>query len=164
MTMADRIAILDKGEVMQVATPAEVYEAPGSRFVAGFVGNVNMFEGTVASCDGGGAKIAGKDGLTIDAENPGGAAPGTAVAFAIRPEKMRISRDAPTDPSVNALAGEVWDIGYLGDVSIYHVRLASGAIVRCTQANRARLIERPITWQDRVFLTWGADASVILKS
>ena len=90
--------------------------------------------------------------------------PGDSAWFAIRPEKVGIALDRPADGTANCVAGEVWDIGYLGDVSIYHVRLASGAIVRCTQANRARLIERPITWQDRVFLTWGADASVILKS
>ena len=89
---------------------------------------------------------------------------GETVWVAIRPEKFTLSKEPPPPGTANCMAGEVWDIGYLGDVSIYHVRLASGAIVRGTQANRARLIERPITWEDRVFLTWEPDASVILKS
>ena len=89
---------------------------------------------------------------------------GETVWVAIRPEKFTLSKVPPSPGTANCMAGEVWDIGYLGDVSIYHVRLASGVVVRCTQANRARLLERPVTWEDRVFLTWGADASVILKS
>ena len=75
-----------------------------------------------------------------------------------------IGKEPPEDRSVNCVEGEVWDIGYLGDVSIYHVRLASGTVLRCTQANRLRLIERAITWEDRVWLSWTPDASVILKA
>ena len=69
---------------------------------------------------------------------------------------------APADAAVNAIEGEVWDIGYLGDVSIYHVRLATGAIVKATVTNRTRLVERPITWDDKVWLTWTRDAGVVL--
>ena len=99
MTMADRIAILDKGEVMQVATPAEVYEAPGSRFVAGFVGNVNMFEGTVSARRGHRRRITGASGAEIVVENAGDAAAGNAVAFAIRPEKIKVSSSRPEGSS-----------------------------------------------------------------
>ena len=63
---------------------------------------------------------------------------------------------------MNTLSGEVWDIGYLGDVSIYHVRLPTGATVKSTVTNRTRLVERPITWDDKVWLTWHRDGGVVL--
>ncbi len=162
MTMADRIAILDKGEVMQVATPAEIYEAPGSRFVAGFVGNVNMFEGTVASRDAAGARIAGRDGLTIDTENPGTAEPGNTVAFAIRPEKIRVSSRPPERADVNAVEGEIYDIAYLGDMTVYHVRLESGQVVKASALNAARVTDDPLTWNDRAWISFRPDAGVVL--
>ena len=105
MTMADRIAIMDKGEVMQVATPAEVYEAPGSRFVADFVGNVNMFEGKVARARRPTPRASpARSGAEIVVENAGDAAAGTDVAFAIRPEKIKVSSKTPAD-AVNAHGG-----------------------------------------------------------
>ncbi len=161
MTMADRIAILDKGEVMQVATPAEIYEAPNSRFVAGFVGNVNMFEGTVAAREAAGARITGATGAEIVVENAGDAVPGNSVAFAIRPEKIRISSTRPAD-AVNAIEGEVYDIAYLGDMTVYHVRLADGQVVRASTMNAARVTEDPLTWNDRAWVSFRPDAGVVL--
>ena len=103
-------------------------------------------------------------GCDILADRAPAVVPGEAVWVAIRPEKFGLAKEPPIDPSTNCVEGEVWDIGYLGDVSIYHVRLASGVTLRCTQANRLRLIERPVTWEDRVWLTWAPDAAVILKT
>ncbi|CAM5525963.1 putrescine transport system ATP-binding protein [Aquamicrobium terrae] len=161
MTMADRIAIMDKGEVMQVATPAEVYEAPASRFVANFVGNVNMFEGRVADRADGAARIEAGNGITIRAENAGGAAAGADVAFAIRPEKIRVSPARPAD-AVNAIEGEIYDIAYLGDMTVYHVRLDDGKIVRASSMNAARISENPLTWNDRAWVSFRPDAGVVL--
>ncbi len=161
MTMADRIAILDKGEVMQVATPAEVYEAPGSRFVAGFVGNVNMFEGTVAARDAKTARITGTSGAVIVVENAGDAATGNAVAFAIRPEKIKVSSRRP-DGVVNAMEGEVFDLAYLGDMTVYHVKLADGQVVKASALNSARLTDDPLTWNDRAWISFQPDAGVVL--
>src|SRR5262245_29841528 len=122
MTMADRIAIMDKGEVIQVATPPEIYEAPGSRFVASFVGNINMFEGRVSGRNGKGAEIAvGDADMTIRSESGGDIADGTDVTFAIRPEKIAVSSRKPAD-GLNAAEGEIYDIAYLGDMTLYHVR------------------------------------------
>jgi putrescine transport system ATP-binding protein len=73
-----------------------------------------------------------------------------------------VSLDKPADPSVNAIEGEVHDIGYLGDISIYHVRLPTGATVKATLTNLTRMVERPITWQDKVWLTWTPDSGVVL--
>jgi putrescine transport system ATP-binding protein len=162
MTMADRIAILDKGEVMQVATPAEVYEAPGSRFVAEFVGSINMFEGAVAERDGAGVRIAHGDGRTIHAENAGDASVGDHVAFAIRPEKVRVSSRDPGSGAANAMAGEIYDIAYLGDMTVYYVKLDSGQVVKAAMLNSARLMEDPLTWDDRAWITFAPDAGVVL--
>lgn len=161
MTMADRIAILDKGQVMQVATPAEVYEAPASRFVANFVGNVNMFEGTVASRDAQTAHITGASGAQIVVDNVGAAAAGSTVAFAIRPEKIKVSSKRPAD-AVNALEGEVYDIAYLGDMTVYHVRLVDGQMVKAASLNAARVTEDPLTWHDQAWVSFRPDAGVVL--
>jgi putrescine transport system ATP-binding protein len=161
MTMADRIAILDKGEVMQVATPAEVYEAPGSRFVAGFVGNVNMFEGRVAARDAGIARITGASGAEIIVENAGDAETGNAVSFAIRPEKIKVSSRRP-EGAVNAMEGEVFDLAYLGDMTVYHVRLDDGQVVKASSLNASRVTEDPLTWNDRAWISFPPDAGVVL--
>ncbi|MFC3321093.1 ABC transporter ATP-binding protein [Mesorhizobium cantuariense] len=161
MTMADRIAIIDKGEVMQVATPAEVYEAPGSRFVAGFVGNVNMFEGKIARGEAGAASIDAGNGITIRTDNAGTASAGTAVTFAIRPEKIKVSSKKPAE-AVNAIEGEVYDIAYLGDMTVYHVRLDDGQVVRASTMNAARITEDPLTWNDRAWVSFRPDAGVVL--
>ena len=162
MTMADRIAILDKGQVMQVATPAEIYEAPGSRFVANFVGNVNMFEGRVAARDADTARITGATGAEIVVANAGDAAAGNTVAFAIRPEKIKVSSKKPDNAGVNAMEGEVYDIAYLGDMTIYHVRLSDGQVVKAAALNAARVTDDPLTWNDRAWISFQPDAGVVL--
>jgi len=162
MTMADRIAILDKGEVMQVATPAEVYEAPSSRFVAGFVGNVNMFEGTVTDLSGGAASIRSAAGLDITAHNAGAASAGNPVAFAIRPEKIKVSSRKPAAADVNVAEGEIYDIAYLGDMTVYHVKLADGQVVKASSLNASRVTEDPLSWNDRAWISFSPDAGVVL--
>jgi putrescine transport system ATP-binding protein len=163
MTVADRVAVMDQGRIMQVSTPAEVYEQPNSRYVADFIGDINLLEGRVTGNAEGVVKLdCAENGLHIEVGQTTGAGPGETAWLAIRPEKVSISLDPPADQSMNCIAGEVWDIGYLGDVSIYHVRLASGTTVRSTVTNRTRLVERPITWEDKVWLTWSRDAGVML--
>ena len=164
MTVADRIAVMNQGKVVQVATPSEIYEQPASRYVADFIGDINLLEGRVV-----GEATPGQvnmdcvgTGSSISVEQDLAARTGDTAWFAIRPEKVTISLDQPAETSVNAIAGEVWDIGYLGDVSIYHVRLATGATVKATVTNRTRLVERPITWEDKVWLTWTRNSGVIL--
>jgi putrescine transport system ATP-binding protein len=161
MTMADRIAILDKGQVMQVATPAEVYEAPTSRFVAGFVGNINMFEGTVAARDANTARITGASGAEITVENAGEAVAGNTVAFAIRPEKIKVSSRRP-EGAANAMEGEVFDLAYLGDMTVYHVKLDDGQVVKASALNASRLTDDPLTWNDRAWISFRPDAGVVL--
>jgi putrescine transport system ATP-binding protein len=162
MTMADRIAIMDKGEVMQVATPTEIYEAPSSRFVADFVGNINLFEGKVLSRDTTGARISSSGGLTIHTENAGDAETGRNVWFAIRPEKIRVSSRKPAADGVNAVQGEIWDIAYLGDMTVYNVRLEDGRIVKTSSLNSVRVSEDALSWNDRAWISFQPDAGVVL--
>jgi putrescine transport system ATP-binding protein len=166
MTLADRIAVMDHGKIVQIGTPAEIYEQPNSRYVADFIGTINLLEGTIAAANGGAIQIRhGGTGTVIDVDlQDVQASVGDAAWFAVRPEKVAISLSAPADPSVNAVQGEVWDIEYLGDVSIYHVRLPSGATLKATVANATRLVERPITWEDKVWLTWSRDGGVVLTT
>jgi len=162
MTMADRISVMNHGHIVQVATPAEIYEAPNSSYVADFVGSVNLFEARVESASPGGVRLAATDGFAVEAAGSASVTAGQTAFFAIRPEKVRIGHDAPAEPGINAIAGEVWDIGYLGDMTTYNVRLASGKVVRASRLNAVRSIERPIAWEDRVWLSWAADAGIVL--
>jgi putrescine transport system ATP-binding protein len=166
MTVSDRIAVMDKGIIMQVATPAEIYEAPNSRYVADFIGDINILEGTVMQTESAlgapGLVQIDSGGLSVAAEQECQAVKGDHVAYAVRPEKVRISQEQPTDTSVNAAYGEVWDIGYLGDFSVFLVKMEDGRIVRAAQANVSRLVDRPITFGDMVWLTWSRDAGLVL--
>jgi putrescine transport system ATP-binding protein len=165
MTVSDRIAVMDKGILVQVATPAEIYEAPNSRYVADFIGDINILEGKVASKEAGASGEVVKvdcGGVTIAVDQTCDAKTGDNVAFAIRPEKVRISQTQPDTTQANALHGEVWDIGYLGDFSVFIVKLDDGRMFRAAQANVSRLVDRPITFGDMVWLSWPADAGLVL--
>ena len=164
MTVADRIAVMDQGKIIQVATPAEIYEQPNSRFVADFIGDVNLFEGQVVErANGGRVESLPGTGATssVDQRRAAARRRGRLVRHPAGEDRDLARRSRPTG-DVNCVAGEVWDIGYLGDVSIYHVRLPSGATVKATVTNRTRLVERPITWDDKVWLSWPRDAGVVL--
>lgn len=165
MTVSTRIAVMDRGRTVQVGAPGEIYEYPSSLYVAEFIGEVNVFEGRIID--------AGRDhttmrspesGCDITAERGLEAAPGQTAWAAIRPEKIEISKTPPAETTVNCVSGTVFDIGYLGSISVYHVKLDSGEKIKVTAANRTRLVERPITWEDRVWLSWSPAASVILLS
>jgi putrescine transport system ATP-binding protein len=164
MTMADRIAVMDKGRIVQVATPAEIYEAPASRFIADFVGTVNMFEGKVTAREYNVATIDSGNGFVIRADNAGEAKSGSTVWFAVRPEKIRVSSKRPENAGLNAAEGEVWDIAYLGDMTLYHVRLDDGRMVRTSLINSERTTQDPLSWHDRAWISFQPDAGVVLTS
>ena len=161
MTMADRIAVMDKGHIMQVATPAEVYEAPASRFVADFIGNVNMFEGTVSGGGDGQVSIAAKDGVDIVSQCTSKPEKGAQVWFAIRPEKIHITRDKPAK-AANAAEGVVWDIGYLGDMTVFNVKLPAGKVVKTAMLNATRTSEEPLSYDDKVWISFAPESGVVL--
>ncbi len=162
MTVADRVAVMDRGRLIQVATPAEIYEQPVSRYVADFIGDINIFEGRIAGrLTGNRVELAAPERrLTVIAET----APtlDTTAWIAVRPEKTRLSLDAPPADTINALTGTIFDIAYLGDWTIYLVELPGGRIVRVSQANMTRTVERPISWDDKVHVWWAPEAGVLL--
>ena len=163
MTVADRIAVMDHGVLAQVATPSEIYEQPNSRYVADFIGDVNLIEGRITTLHDGIVEMRCDDTESrFEIAQPLAASVGDTIWLALRPEKIAISLQEPEDPAVNCLAGEVWDIAYLGDLSIYHVRLPSGLVVKSSQTNTTRMVERPIGWEDRVYLSWTRDSGVAL--
>ncbi len=166
MTLADRIAVMNHGKIIQVGTPAEIYEQPNSKYVADFIGNINLLEGKIADTASGAVRLdcAGTGATVVVDQDLHAAAAGDTAWFAVRPEKIGVSLSPPAETKINAVEGQVWDIGYLGDISVYHVRLASGATIKATVTNATRLVERPITWEDKVWLTWSRDSGVILTS
>lgn len=165
MTVADRIAVMDHGELVQVATPAEIYEAPNSKFVADFIGDVNLIEAEVVETSSNGSRLKPVVGdFFIETDQSTKANPGETVWYAIRPEKVRIHLGAHEGEAINRVGGLVWDIAYLGDVSIFHAKFGQGdyGILRSTVANVSRMVENPITWDDKVSLSFDRDAGVIL--
>jgi putrescine transport system ATP-binding protein len=162
MTVASRIGVMDHGELVQVSTPGEIYETPQSRYVAQFIGDVNVFEGKVTGIADGYVEMDWTaDGSRFKSLAPGGVAKDQQVSLALRPEKVRIGLEKPTSPT-NAIQGKVIDIGYLGSITHYHVRVASGQRVTALRANAAHAVERTINWEDDVWLDWPDDAGIVL--
>ena len=157
---------MDRGQVVQVGTPAEIYEFPRSRFVADFVGTTNLFEGTVSACEPGLIAVhCAETGGELLVDDAGTLHRRAAVWVALRPEKMRLSQAAGDRAArVNQLRGTVWELGYLGNRSTYRIKTASGKLVTVFAQNERRTSEVAIDWSDEVFVSWSADAAVLLQS
>jgi putrescine transport system ATP-binding protein len=163
MILSSRIAVMNEGRFEQVGTPKEVYEYPNSRFVADFIGTINMFDATVENSEDGRliarSPTAGKVLMAFSDE---ALPPGTEICIAIRPEKIFISKAEPEDSGDTRLKGVVWDLGYFGNLSLYQIRLPSGKIVQVSAQNRRRSAERFLEWDDEVYLSWQAQSAVVL--
>jgi len=164
MTMATRIALMDQGWIQQVGTPDEIYEQPGNRFAAGFIGSVNLVEATIDEDE--------PDYVTL--RTPAFDAPihighgitgfeGQQVSFALRPEKLGIGKAEPEQPH-NKAHGTIEDIAYFGSHSVYHVRLPSGIKLMANFTNQQRWASEGMTWGDQVWLWWGDNDGVVLTS
>ena len=161
MTMSDRIALMDAGVVKQIGTPAEIYEAPDSRYVADFIGSVNIFEGKVKENANGLVKLDSPDGFSeIQAVEDRQFETGQDLFLAIRPEKMNLTRERPTE--ANAASGEVWEIAYMGDVTNYIVKLDGGKMVRASVVNRKRSVENPIGYDEVIWVSFEPDGGTLL--
>jgi len=161
MTVADRVAVMDHGKIVQVDPPVSVYERPNSRYVADFLGNINLIESTVTKVTRGKISVETHHGTMLTVVSDEDAVAGDRVWFATRPEKLSIALTKPK--SGNVFAGEVWDIAYLGDLTIYKVKLESGEYVKVSVLNRTLSSDRPISWEDKVWLSCAADAALILR-
>ena len=162
MTVADRIGVMNAGRLMQVGIPSEIYEQPNSRWIADFIGDVNLVEGRVVSSGLGHTVIDGVAGGRLLIAQQTEAPAGANVWVALRPEKVRIENRSDLVGNENSAAGRVTDVAYLGDSSVYKVKLDNGLDMKVAVANRTRLLERPIGWNDRVWLSWPPEAGVVL--
>jgi putrescine transport system ATP-binding protein len=163
MTLGQRLGVMNHGRIVQVGTPADIYESPGTRFVADFIGSVNMFEGRVSDERPEGVRLECSElGCTLRAERTVSCARGDTVWAAIRPEKINISRQPPPDAAENSVHGTVREIAYMGDMSIYLVQLDSGKMLRVTLPNTTRGGERPIARDESVWLSWHGSSPVVL--
>ena len=162
MTLATRIGVMDRGEIVQVGSPTEIYEYPISKFVADFIGSVNMFEGRLIEDEPDFVRIQAPElSCNIYVDHGISSAPGAAVWAAIRPEKIEISRQEPSAKE-NRARGVVREIAYMGDLSIFLVQIDSGKMVQVTLPNTVRQINRRLSWDETVWLSWDASSPVIL--
>jgi putrescine transport system ATP-binding protein len=160
MTVASRVAVMVDGQLAQVATPDQIYEAPTTTYVADFIGDVNLIAGKSSLTDGG-MDVHWDDNqpaIHVTTNSPLSAR--TACHFAIRPEKVSISAEKPD--AVNVMKGKIIDIAYLGNISTYHVEIAAGVIFKAQATNTRRLSRRTYTWEDEVYLSWTDTAGVVL--
>jgi putrescine transport system ATP-binding protein len=154
---------MDHGRIVQMGTPAEIYEQPATRYVAEFIGDVNLIEARVTGRDERGLLMqSGQVVSPLRALSDVEVALGASVALALRPEKVRITVRRPADAAENVARGVVIGIAYLGDLSIYQVRLESGQALKAARPNVTRFTEQPIGRDDKVFLSWAPDAGVVL--
>lgn len=163
MTLSTRIAVMEQGRFLQIGTPLQIYEYPGSRFVADFIGTINTFEGTVQQVD--------EDSIVIDSPDAGTALTalgshavdvGQTVCIALRPEKIFVGKQAPDDDDSVRVQGVVDDLGYLGNLSLYRIRLATGKVILVSSQNRRRSAKRFLEWEDEVWVSWRPRSAVVL--
>ena len=165
MTLSTRIAVMNEGRFLQIGAPKEIYEYPKNRFVADFIGTINTFDGSVikvgddmlsVACDELGADLKALGSHDVDV--------GQNVCIAVRPEKIMISRDKPDDDEDVAIRGVVDDFGYLGNLSLYRIRLDTGRIIQVSRQNRRRSHKRFVEWDDKVWISWRPRSSIVLLS
>lgn len=164
MTLSSRIGVMTAGEIVQIGTPREIYEYPQNRFVADFIGSVNIFEGRITA-DGEDHVIVASPDAGTDIYVPHGISGviGQKVAVAVRPEKVQISKGELGDLR-NKISGTIDEIAYLGNSSVYQVRLDSGKRVRVSQSNLTRTEESTLAGNDRVNLGWADGAGIVVTS
>lgn len=162
MTLATRIGVMNRGQIVQVGTPTDIYEYPSTRFVADFIGSVNMFEGRLIEDEADHVRIGSAElGGTVYVDHGISAAPDATVWVAVRPEKINIGRQRP-EGTDNWVRGVVREIAYMGDVSVYLVRIDSGRMVRVSRPNIVRNAEDRISWDETVYLSWHSSSPIVL--
>jgi putrescine transport system ATP-binding protein len=163
MALSTRIAVMNRGQVVQVGTPSEIYEFPQSRFVADFIGTTNLFEGTVNATQPGHIVVRSTEaGCDLIVDETGRFGSGQRGWVALRPEKIRLSKQPLGGDRVNQMKGTVWELGYLGNRSTYRIKTETGKLVTVFAQNERRTSEWSIDWSDEVYLSWTANCAVLL--
>ncbi len=171
MTMATRIGVMSEGKILQIGQPAEIYETPNCRFVADFIGSVNLFKGHVEVDEPDHVVIATAECKHYVSHGITGTA-GMDVHVAVRPEKMTLQttpvqdaeRESLAEVGYNMAQGVIEDLAYLGSLTTYHVKLDGGTVVKVTHTNAARHSTAQLTWGDRVYVWWcGSDVVVLTR-
>jgi putrescine transport system ATP-binding protein len=164
MALSTRIAVMNRGQVVQVGTPSEIYEFPQNRFVADFIGTTNLFEGTVHDAKPGNMVVRSAEaGCDLIVDELGRFGSGQRVWVALRPEKIRLSKEPAAGDRVNQIKGIVWELGYLGNRSTYRIKTETGKLVTVFAQNDRRTSEWTIDWSDEVYLSWTANCAVLLQ-
>ncbi len=168
MTMASRIAIMSEGRFLQVGAPGDIYETPATRFVADFIGNVNLMDGTLDHDDTDHCIIGCADCKHYVGHGITGTE-GMRVSVALRPEKIALQRDKPEgvpgkEGDFNMVQGTVKEMSYFGSFTVFHLQLASGAVLKVSQANTQRHADETYTWGDTVWAHWSPSAHVVLTA
>ena len=165
MTLSSRMAVMDMGKFKQIGTPTEIYEFPESRFVADFIGSANIFEGKVISSKDGKLTVSTDVG-EVFTSNGKSITEGEKIWLGLRPEKIYLSKIKPKNIGPNQIKGIVEEIGYLGETSIYKIRLKNGQIIDVSAPNQSRPMSRvrEITWEDMVYLNWEPESAMLLTS
>lgn len=162
MTMASRIAVMSEGRFLQVGAPGDIYETPATKFVADFIGNVNLMEGTLEVDEPDHVIVACADCRHYVGHGITGTQ-GMAVTVALRPEKIHVSRHKPAD-EFNTAVGTIKEMSYFGSFTVYHVQLAGGQILKVSQANVQRHKDEELTWGDEVWVHWSRSAHIVLTA
>lgn len=171
MTMASRIGVMSEGKILQIGRPGDIYETPNCKFVADFIGSVNLFKGLVTVDEADHVVVDSPECRHYVSHGITGT-PGMQVHVAVRPEKMSVQKDEPTvqdydnplELGYNCARGEIKGLAYLGSQTIYHVALPSGMTVKVTKANDARHDENRLSMGDSVYVWWwGSDVVVLTQ-
>lgn len=163
MTLSTRIAVMNKGRFLQVGQPKQVYEYPESRFVADFIGTINNFEGSVTRVGDETISVDCPDlGAEVRAMRVDGVAEGQDVCIALRPEKIFLSREKPDDDDTICVPAVVDDLGYLGNLSRYRIKLDTGRVIVVSRQNRRRSEKRFVEWEEKVWVSWRPRSAVVI--
>ena len=164
MTLSTRIAVMNRGHVEQIGTPGEVYEYPANRFIADFVGTINLLEATVVDSDSGRVTLdcdQVQTKLVADCLEP--TEPGSRHWVAVRPEKIFLDKEPPTTGDRTVLKGVVLDLGYFGNLSLYKIQLPDGPVLQVSAQNRRRSAVRTLDWDDEVYVSWDIASAILLR-
>jgi ABC-type Fe3+/spermidine/putrescine transport system ATPase subunit len=162
LTLADRIAVMEHGEIVQIGTPTEIYERPRSRFVSDFIGVSNILEGKVVGHGAGALVVELPSGTRVSATPVDGPGVGDRIEVAVRPEKMRLAETA--GGSANWLQGAIENVVYLGAVTYYYVQTADARLVVMEQNRAPRPASAPSPIGLPVHACWDVESTLVLSS